>query len=274
MQKYKNRIRIETEYIGANVSCISTEKGLVLIDSPFLPRDARAWRQKLQAETGQEIAYVINTDHHFDHVMGNEFLSPNIICHDTAARGLEFTRNKDFLRRLIKNIFPDQMAELEPEIDDLVVPPPLFSFDQSLTLDMGDVTLVLEFMGGHSPGTIMIYCPEEKALFTGDNVEGQFPAFVEAHMTSWNTALKKMLAMEIDLVAPGHGLVGGKEMIEVYVSFFQNLEAEIRSFAADGLEIDQMAEQSEVIYTFPMEPAAEPWIKGEYKAAAKAVLTP
>jgi len=272
MQTYKDRILIETEYVGANVSCIATQKGLVLIDSPFLPKDARDWNQKLQAETGQEIAYIINTDHHFDHVMGNEFLSRNIICHDSAAKGLELTRDKDLLRPIIKGVFPDLMSTLEPEIDGLEVPAPLFSFESALTLDMGDATIMMEFVGGHSPGTIMIYCPEEKAVFTGDNVEGQFPFFGQAHMKSWKAALKKMLSMDIDLVSPGHGPVGGKEMIEVYDTFFENLETEIQAFQSAGIEIDQMAEKSEVINTFPKEPTMVPWIKAQYKEAAKAVL--
>ncbi|MCP4751090.1 MAG: hypothetical protein GY866_09365, partial [Proteobacteria bacterium] len=65
MQIYKKRILVETEYVGANVACISTERGLVLMDSPFLPRDARDWKRKIQEQTGRDIAYIVNTDHHF-----------------------------------------------------------------------------------------------------------------------------------------------------------------------------------------------------------------
>lgn len=41
MQTVKNRVLVETEYAGANVSCITTQRGLVLVDSPFLPKDGR-----------------------------------------------------------------------------------------------------------------------------------------------------------------------------------------------------------------------------------------
>ena len=70
MQTYKKRIFVETEYLGANVSCISTKKGPVLIDSPFLPRDAEDWARRIRELTGQDIAYLINTDHHPSMMVG------------------------------------------------------------------------------------------------------------------------------------------------------------------------------------------------------------
>ena len=273
IQKLKDRLLVETEYIGANVSCVSTQKGLVLIDTPFLPEDAREWKEKITSETGQEIAYIINTDDHFDHVMGNEFLSRNIICHDVAAKGLALNRDKKFLRQIIKGVFPQMMDKLEAEIDALEIPKPLFTFKNKLTLDMGDTTFILESVGGHSPGTILIYCPELKAAFAGDNVEAQFPFCGQIHYEAWKAVLQKMLAMDIDLVVPGHGPVGGLELVRVYDEFSKNLESEINSFQTSGIEIDEMPEKSQVINTFPSEPGMEAWIKLQYRSAAKAILS-
>ena len=101
IQTYKDRILVETEYDGANVSCIRTQKGLVLVDSPFLPGDAREWAGLIRERTGRDVAFQINTDHHFDHVMGNEFLTDNIICHNTAVRGIRYIRNKQVLKDII-----------------------------------------------------------------------------------------------------------------------------------------------------------------------------
>ena len=89
METVKKRILVETEYPGANVSCISTSRGLIYVDSPFLPDDGKKWGELTREQTGQDAAYVINTDHHYDHVMGNCFLTSKVICHTKAARGLE-----------------------------------------------------------------------------------------------------------------------------------------------------------------------------------------
>ncbi|MEW6187438.1 MAG: hypothetical protein AB1585_17030 [Thermodesulfobacteriota bacterium] len=47
MLNLKNRIMIETEYPGANVSCVVTEKGLVYMDSPFLLLWSRTLRPSM-----------------------------------------------------------------------------------------------------------------------------------------------------------------------------------------------------------------------------------
>lgn len=277
MQTVKKRILIETDYLGANVSCISTSRGLVFVDSPFLPEDGKKWADLTRERTGQDAAYVINTDHHYDHVMGNSFLIPNVICHTKAARGMDYLKDKKVLKQVIQEAFPDVLLKYESFIDRFDPVPPHITFDRGLTLNMGDATFVLEFLGGHSPATIMIYLAEEKVLFTGDNVEGQFPFFGQAHFGKWKEALKKMLSMNIDLVVPGHGPVGSKEMVEKYFSFFEELEFEVRKFRSQGLTIDEMAMKSETINFFPIEETEAPdqreaWLRRQYKLAAEAVL--
>jgi len=277
MQTVKKRILIETDYLGANVSCISTSRGLVFVDSPFLPEDGKNWADLTRKQTGQDAAYVINTDHHYDHVMGNIFLTPNVICHTKAARGMDYLKDKKVLKQVIQEAFPDVLLKYESFIDRFDLVSPHITFDRGLTLNMGDATFVLEFVGGHSPATIMIYLAEDKVLFTGDNVEGQFPFFGQAHFGKWKEGLKKMLSMDIDLVVPGHGPVGGKEMVEKYFTFFEELEFEVREFQSQGLTIDEMAVKSKTKSFFPIEETEAPdqrgaWLRRQYKLAAEAVL--
>ncbi len=276
MQIIKKRILVETDYLGANVSCIATSRGLVFIDSPFLPQDGKKWAGLTRQQTGKDAAYVINTDHHYDHVMGNSFLTPNVICHTRAAKGMDYLKNKQALKQVIKDAFPDVIPRYESYFARFDFVSPHITFDKGLNLDMGDATFVLEFVGGHSPATIMIYLPEEKILFTGDNVEGQFPFLGQAHFGKWKEALKKMLSMEIDVVVPGHGPVGVKGMVEKYLTFFEELEFEVRDFRSQGLTIDEMARKSKMVDFFPTEETetrdqAE-WIRRQYKLAAEALL--
>jgi len=277
MQTIKNRILVETGYLGANVSCLSTARGLVFIDSPFLPEDGQKWADLTREQTGQSPAYVINTDHHYDHVMGNMFLTPKVICHTKAARGLDYLRNKPVLKKVIREAFPDVFPKYEADIDRVELVRPHITFDKGLSLDMGDATLVLESVGGHSSATIMIYLAEEKVLFTGDNVEGQFPYFGQAHFGRWKEALQKMLSLDIDRVIPGHGEVGGKEMVEKYVTFLTELESEVREFQSQGLTTEGMALKSKTVSFFPTDQTEDQdqtrsWIRRQYQLAAEAVL--
>lgn len=276
MQIYKKNIFVETAYLGANVSCVATERGLVLIDSPFLPGDAMEWVGLVREQTGKEIAYQINTDHHFDHVLGNAFTTENVICHDKAARGIAFLEDRENLMRIIEGTFPDSRDLLAADLETLRIPPAHLAFSEMLTIDMGDATFILEFVGGHSPGTILVYVPEHRALFTGDNVETQFPYFGQCRFFIWMDVLKKLLTMEIDLVVPGHGAVGGKELVENYLAFFRGLEEEVRAFGSEGLSIGQMIEKSSMIDYFKEESVQDAlprsWREMQYRAASEQIL--
>ena len=190
---------------------------------------------------------------------------------------MDYFRDKALLKNVIKDAFPQIISDIESDIDDLTIVPPLISFDKRLTLDMGDATIILEFVGGHSPGTILTYLVEDRAVFTGDNVEGQFPYFGQARFKAWKKTLRKLLSMDIEIVVPGHGPVGGREMVERYDTFFTNLEEEVHEFDRKGLTTEEMVHNSKVINFFPDEVNAKDdprlsWIGEQYKFAAKAIL--
>ena len=143
----------------------------------------------------------------------------------------------------------------------------------SISRRRGHIGLV----GGHSPGTILIYLVEDQAVFTGDTVEAQFPYFGQAHFSVWKETLRKILVMDIEVVVPGHGPVGGMEMVKKYSSFFEKLEEEVRDFDLKGLTIEEMAEKSDIINFFPddeisREDLPQSWRGEQYRSAARAIL--
>ena len=69
--KVTTSVYVETGYQGANVGYITTEQGVVMVDTPQRPTDAVAWRK--QIKKAGEISYLINTHSHGDHFFGNYF---------------------------------------------------------------------------------------------------------------------------------------------------------------------------------------------------------
>lgn len=276
MQQFGERIFVETEYLGANVTCILTQKGAVLIDSPMLKKDALKWSSIIQ-KMNVDIAYLINTDHHFDHVMGNEFLTNSVICHSTAAMGIKALNDKKILKEIITRTFPDLLPSIEADVDELKIPAPHITFNNSMTVDMGDAKIVLEFVGGHSPGTILIYIPEYRVAITGDNVETQFPYFGQSHFYTWKKILDKMMAMEIDILIPGHGNVGDKKLVTAYLSFFNTLEKEVKILYSKGVPVEDMSLTTNIFNEFFLEQLSNPemkhsWLREQYVYAARQII--
>src|SRR5436305_15099434 len=69
MEQVTANIFTNTKLRGCNPSFVKTSDGVVVIDTPQLPTRAVAMRK--EAESHGPIRYLINTEHHVDHVFGN-----------------------------------------------------------------------------------------------------------------------------------------------------------------------------------------------------------
>ena len=103
-------IVVETEYHGANVAFIATGEGVILIDTPMLPEEALHWRTEIQERTGKEVSYILNTDHHRAHVVGNQFFpTAAVVAHELAWK--EIKSYGDSFRTRLLNMYRDRMPE-------------------------------------------------------------------------------------------------------------------------------------------------------------------
>jgi len=71
MEQVTANVFTETKVRGCNPSYVTTSDGVVVIDTPQLPTRALAMREA--AEHRGPIRYVINTEHHVDHIFGNYY---------------------------------------------------------------------------------------------------------------------------------------------------------------------------------------------------------
>ena len=56
---------INTHYRGCTPGFIHTEEGIILVDAPLIPEQAKDWRQQVEEEyPDSPFLYMINTDHH------------------------------------------------------------------------------------------------------------------------------------------------------------------------------------------------------------------
>jgi glyoxylase-like metal-dependent hydrolase (beta-lactamase superfamily II) len=212
MQRVSSRVHVETGHLGSNNSVIVTSEGTILVDAPHKPTDAMRWAQRV-AELG-EARYLVNTDHHPDHTIGNAWLPGRVVAHErTRARLVSEAPTKAYLRDLLGVIDPEAV----PLLDTYEVRLPEIVFSDTLTLHLGEVELRLIHRPGHTANTIIAHCPQEGVVFTGDNVcEAGLPSFQDATVRDFFDALDAVEELDFDVLVPGHGEVGGREIIERY----------------------------------------------------------
>lgn len=239
MRKITDNIIAETTFHGCNPSSIKTEEGLILVDTPYLPTDALKWKKELK-RLGR-IKYIINTEHHPDHVVGNFFFEGTVVSHQGTKENFGAGLKK------MEGVW-DRIRELDPKgirfLKQYLPKEPRITFDHKLTLHAGNQTLELINLPGHTPNQIAVFMPEEKVIFTGDNVVYKTrPFYHDCKPNDWIESLKYLKKMDFNILIPGHGEVCDKEAINEMISYHNQIFEQIREAIERGLGKEETAEK-------------------------------
>lgn len=235
MKKISEKVFTETAYHGCNCSAVVTDEGLVLIDSPYLPSDALRWRGELK-DLGR-VKYIISTEHHTDHVLGNGFFEGVGISHDVTREN--FGAGPQMMEDLVARVRDLDPAGL-PHMDNYKPKEPAITFDHHLTLHSGDVQFQLTLLPGHTPNEIAVYLPGERVVFTGDNVVFRTrPFYHECKPREWMETLDALKHMDFDVLVPGHGEVCDKGAIDELLSYHEEVFGQVQRAIEEGLSKEE-----------------------------------
>jgi cyclase len=203
----------DTTIRGCNPSYVVTSDGVVVVDTPQMPSKAVAMRK--EAEAKAPIRYVINTEHHVDHIFGNYFFkgAGTVIHHQGLADNFMLPTPLldpfDYAAEGTQMSDPDGQA-IMPSRDVYFLDPnrAKITFTGDCVLRVGDRTFNLIWTPGHTPGQIAVHVPEERVVFTGDTVFNEVQTWVMASdVDQWIHALNTISRLDVDKVIPGHGAV-------------------------------------------------------------------
>jgi cyclase len=228
MQQLTKNILVETGWSGANVGCITTKDGLVLIDTPHRPSDAAQWKKAVAGKG--IIKYLINTEPHEDHTTCDFFFKAPVIAHEKARESVMSTDIKSILD-IVAYKDPDGMALVK----DYQKRIPSITFSERFTLYLGEHSFHLIYMPGHAVGQTAVLIPEERVVFTGDNVTNKIQGFLhDADPYAWLESIKRISAMDVDYIVPGHGGVCDKGFLKEETAFVQDCIDKIRGALNKG----------------------------------------
>ncbi len=188
-------IRTGVFYFDA-VMAIATQKGIVVFDAGFSPTLTKKYREIIEKEFGRDdFAYLINTHGHWDHTNGNKVFPKAVIIGHNACESelMNDTSDKDGFLSTLKgtlgrlketlsssdsNSDYGRQVNYRAELYSLAIQDfesdytfkfPTMTFNDKLTLNMGDLTFEFFYFGkAHSQSDIVVYIPEERLLMAGD----------------------------------------------------------------------------------------------------------
>jgi len=96
---------------------------------------------------------------------------------------------------------------------------------------------------GHSDNSIVMNFPDERTLFAVDFISVKrlpYMTLTDAYFPDWIDAVKKVEAMDFDILAPGHGPLGVKADASDHRAYLEDLYEAVLAAARDGLSLEEM----------------------------------
>lgn len=252
---------MELRDIGDGVyACLQPDRGLGWSNSGFINRggglvvdtfwDLARTRQMIEQYSRiwrEPARRVANTHHNGDHCWGNQlFAGAEIIGHRLCAAA--FGKESPELMQQIRNgagddpALADFAAALrEYDFSGIVLTPPTTLIEERLDLMLDDEPVELLYVGpAHTIGDVIVHLPRQRVVFTGDVLFRLCtPIGWEGTFANWTAALDRIIALDPEVVVPGHGPLCGVEGPREMKAYLAYVRAEAaRHFAAGVSELD------------------------------------
>jgi alkyl sulfatase BDS1-like metallo-beta-lactamase superfamily hydrolase len=250
----------------ANVTAFETEDGLVLIDTGAYFNQLQTF-EAIRSWSKARLDTAVYTHGHVDHVFGvppfaeeaqeRGWLRPRVVGHEAvAARFQRYiltagynsiinTRQfgTDALRRTAGEVAPRGPVQWPTEYTY-----PDTTYTDSLVLTVGGERFELYHDRGETDDHTWVWVPGRKVLCPGDLFiwcvpNAGNPQKVQRYPLDWARALRKMAALDAEVMSPGHGvIVVGRERVQEALTdtaeFLESLHDQTVALMNQGATLD------------------------------------
>ena len=252
----------------SNAGLITDGEASLLVDTLF---DLRLTREMLETmrravPAAAHIDIVVNTHANGDHCWGNELVADaRIVASKATADEMQHGLQPGQMAMLLQNA--PHMGEVGAysihafgkfDFNNITLTPPKETFEGETALYVGDKEVYLIEVGpAHTLGDTLVYVPGERTIFTGDILFiGGHPIMWAGPTRNWLDACDRILAMDVDIIVPGHGPITDKQGVARLKGYFEYVYDEARQRYDAGMPAFEAAQD------IPMERYAA-WTDGE-----------
>jgi glyoxylase-like metal-dependent hydrolase (beta-lactamase superfamily II) len=229
-----------------NVGIVVGDRAALVIDTGMGPRNGATVRSHADRLAAGRQMFLTLTHFHPEHGYGAQAFAGDAVTVYNRAQLDELRAKGAGYVELFKTFGAPVAAELEGV--ELVEPE--IVYDGTAELELGGSRALLRDWGrAHTLGDQTVFLPEQRVLFTGDLVEERcfaiFPWFppddVDVDGHRWIEVLEELERLDPAIVVPGHGNVGGPELIATAREYLELLRDETARLADEGATEDDLA---------------------------------
>ena len=205
---------------------------VLVVDANF-PSGAQEIIPKIKAITDKPVRFAFDTHHHGDHAYANQVWVENGATPVGHIGVIEEMKKYETGHYGGKPGRWEDTAKNRPDVAASKLKPPTLLYDKDMIFDDGKHRVeLLHFGVAHTHGDGFAWLPKEKILFTGDAaVNGAYNYVGDGNIEQWIKTLEEAKKLKPKVVCPGHGPMGGPEILEDQQSFFIALRSEVKKLA-------------------------------------------
>ena len=261
----------------SNAGLITDDGEALLVDTLFDVGLTRAMLDEMRRKVpaAERIGTLVNSHANGDHTFGNQLLAgAEIVASKQTAQEMRDTPLLETVRTHKANL--DQLGlagrmfrvTLGPfDFDEVTMVYPTRTFSDTLTLYVGTRQVELIEVGpAHTKGDILVHLPADGVVFAADILFiGGHPIMWEGPLENWVSALDRILALDVEVIVPGHGPITDKAGVRELREYFVYVDREARALHTAGVPPYDAARRID------MSPYAS-WLDGERIAVNVATI--
>ncbi len=227
-----------------NIGIVVGDDAALVIDTGMGPVNGRKVLAAARKLAGSRRLILTLTHFHPEHGYGAApFKGEARITYNKAQHDELKAKGEAYLA-MFRTFGPGVAAALEGTT--LVEPDDVYE-DADATIDLGRRKVELRTYGvAHTRGDQVVWLAAERILFTGDLAEDRiFPIFpwfpphdVDIDGPRWAEVLGRLIALSPAIVVPGHGDVGGKEILLAVRDYMVDLGKRVADERKTGTDAD------------------------------------
>ena len=226
---------------GAQGGAYIGDDGVLVIDAKMDKSSVDQVIEAIKGITDKPINYLVNTHSDGDHVAGNRFFpeTVTIVAHDNCR--------KDFFLPG-RNGAASQWTR--PDLAPFV---PSVTFSDRMNIHLGSKTVELLYFGvGHTTGDIVVYFPEEKTAFIGDQIFLGRAQLIHSHKGGDSFEHVKTLTKMLDTIdaenfCSGHSEMTNRAGIKNHIGRMKKRQEKIRALIAQGKSTEEIKGEFEQV---------------------------
>ena len=208
----------------SNTGFIVGETGVIIVDAQMKPEGVAQELAAIHAITPKPVNQIIASHGDPDHVGGLSFY----------PAGTPIVMQENTLSKIRVSAADPSGGPVYGAIYKKLLDLPIRTVAGTETDAIDGVKTVLMYVGpAHTSGDLIVFLPRQKVVFGGDVVltnTGRFPII---HLTGsslgWIAAMKAILALDADVIVPGHGPIESRAQLAVRIKDVEERRAAIKA---------------------------------------------